>query len=218
MAIAPYGPRFRPEAFALAQQQIASIDQQDRLIFISVNAVRAFADLQPGPQQSECWAIGKATEAALGIDGWSVAPSTAAMTSEALLSLPDWQVLSGQRIAIVKGAGGRGLLSRSLRDRGAVVTEILLYERQPVLVSDERLRQILTKFTVNCVCVNSAETLAFLQQQWNPTYVDTPLALVVPSQRVASTVNRDWFDPVVVSANAGLDATLEALRAIRQKI
>ncbi len=218
MQIAPYSPAFKPEALAVAQRQVAGIGQQDRLIFISVNAVRAFAALAPDPELPDCWAIGKATELALADEGWPVAPSTAAMNSEALLSLAEWQNLRGQRITIVKGAGGRGLLASTLRDRGAIVSEMVLYERQPVVLAKETLRQILTKFTVNCVCVNSAETLAFLQQQWNPAYVDAPPAMVVPSQRVASNVNKEWFDPVVVSANAGLDATLEALRAIRQTI
>lgn len=218
MGIAPYSIQFKPDALRSAQRQIAELNQHDRLIFISVNAVRAFAKHSPDTDLPNCWAIGKATEKALLADGRAVAPSTAAMNTEALLALPEWQSLNGQRIAIVKGVGGRGLLADALRSRGALVTEIELYERQPIMLPDERLRQILTKFTVNCVCVNSAETLAFLQQQWNPTYVDAPPALVVPSQRVASNVNKEWFDPVVVSANAGLDATLEALRAIRHTI
>lgn len=218
MRIAPYSDVFRPEAFEQAQQRLAEIQQYDRLIFISVNAVKALADLLPGQVLPPCWAIGNATEMALKRQGWPVAPSERAMNSEALLSLPEWRQVESQRIAIIKGAGGRGLLAQTLVERGAEVTGIPLYERQPISLPESRLRQLLTEFNVNCVCVNSAETLAFLQQQWNPACVDAPPTLVVPSQRVASAVNEEWFSPVVVSANAGLDATLEALRAIRQTI
>lgn len=218
MRIAPYSETFKPEAFARAQQRLVDIQQYDRLIFISVNAVSALARFLPERQLPNCWAIGRATETAIQREGWPVAPSESAMNSEALLSSPEWRQVAGQRIAIIKGEGGRGLLAQTLVERGAEITEIPLYERESIRLPESRLRQLLTEFTVNCVCVNSSETLAFLQQQWNPSYVDRPPALVVPSQRVASTVNNEWFGPVVVSANAGLDATLEALRAIRQTI
>jgi uroporphyrinogen-III synthase len=112
--------------------QAARILQQWRdapvWIFTSVNAVRFARQLDAGVWPDTVVAVGPATAAALqqlGIE--PVVPDVHA--SEGVLALPVLQQVAAARVLIVTGEGGRDLLQRSLRARGAEVERAEVYRR-----------------------------------------------------------------------------------------
>lgn len=102
-------------------------------IFISANAVREgwphLFNLKASPPP--LMAVGAATAQRLvTLTGCAVLHPSDGADSDALLRLPELQQIRGQRVAIVRGEGGREQLSQALRARGAEVTYVECYRRQ----------------------------------------------------------------------------------------
>lgn len=126
---------------SLSKDQRGELVEYDKIVFISANAVKRFAEegleaeiFQPGDASVKTpglFAIGQATvkvgrEAGLNLQ----TAEGAQFDSEALLARADLQSLQGQHILIVKGEGGRDKLQSELEQRGAKVENLILYRRQ----------------------------------------------------------------------------------------
>lgn len=121
-----------------AQSVLATIAENDLIVFTSANAARfagaLLPDLASRVGRSRIASVGDATAAALeriGIMSNHV-PSDGT-SSEALLAMEtfDESHMAGLRVSIVKGEGGRDLLARELEQRGAQVTCVEVYRRRP---------------------------------------------------------------------------------------
>lgn len=130
IAIAPL------DDYEKADAQFKQLDQVDRLIFISSNAVhnampRIQALWPKGlPAQLKFAAIGPVTAQTLAEYGiQSVLIPQDRFDSESLLAMPEMQVVSAQNIMIVRGIGGRELLAQTLSQRGATVNFAECYQR-----------------------------------------------------------------------------------------
>ena len=134
------------------------------VVFTSVNAVEGWFGLAPGVPPGGlppvALAVGRATAEALRarrVGG--VRTPAGRFDSEGLLACPelDAQRVRGRLVAIVKGEGGRGLLARELRRRGAEVIEADVYRRK----APERLAAMLdgVREPIDAVTVTSAEAL-----------------------------------------------------------
>lgn len=110
---------------------IARISEYDFAIFVSRNAVdKAFERMGALPADLECFAVGKATLAALEAHGARhVRVPEVGFDSEGLLQLPELQSVGGKRIVIFRGVGGRELLGDELKSRGARVDYAECYRR-----------------------------------------------------------------------------------------
>ncbi|MBN2647830.1 MAG: uroporphyrinogen-III synthase [Thiotrichales bacterium] len=107
----------------------------DWIIFTSVNAVQGWVQqgglLQMPTKRTQVLAIGRATAQAGEALGWPIRTLSAQQfDSESLLTHPAMQVLTGQKILLVKGEGGRTLLAETLTQRGAQLVLALVYRRQ----------------------------------------------------------------------------------------
>lgn len=112
-----------------------ALKDADWLIFISSNAVQYglprirdyFGEI---PADLRFAAIGPVTAAALEAEGIQhVLTPQDRFDSEALLALPEMQVVQGQKVVIVRGVGGRELLAETLTSRGAKVDFAECYQR-----------------------------------------------------------------------------------------
>ncbi len=177
----------------------------DLSIFTSANAVdRALPRIQERggfPARVETVAIGLATARALeryGITG-CLAPDQG-FTSEALLALPRFQHVTGQRILIVRGAGGRTWLADTLTARGAQVDRAEVYRREVPFIDIDPVLERWARNEIGAVVITSVESLMNLFDMLGiigqPYLHDTPLIVVsgrIHHSAVAQGCRRLWL-------------------------
>jgi len=104
--------------------------------------------------------VGHGTAAALAEHGLTVdLVPDAGFNSEALLTAPELADMTGRRVSIIRGVGGRELLASTLRARGAQVDYVEVYRRvQPALDADAAMNRWQAA-GAGAVVVTSAEGL-----------------------------------------------------------
>ena len=205
-----------------ARAALATLDHYDLVLFVSANAVEQALALRPAadwPAGLRCAALGAGTVRTLarhGLPVQLVAPPP--HDSEALLALPQLQDLSGQRILIIRGVGGRELLGETLRARGAAVNYAEVYQRTR---PDSDTRDILAAWAqgaVDVVTVTSGEALqnlvAMLGESGRGRLLTTPL-VVVSGRMVQQALALGFTSPRLAEA-AGDAALMAALIAWRR--
>lgn len=203
------------------RQRLAAMNKFDAVIFISRNAaeigLKQIAAAGSRLEHQQVFAVGVGTAARLhelGV-GKVHAPRNE-FSSEGLLKLPELSAheISGKRVLIVRGVGGRELLAQALQQRGAEVDYCEVYERR---VPSARLAEVLKDHGVvhpDIVVVTSPEALTNLadkiDQENLPALFDVPL--MVAGSRTAREADRLGFslEPVVVD-NPGDASLIEAL-------
>jgi len=137
------------------------------------------------------------------------------MTSEGLLALPQLQDLTGQRVLLVKGEGGRQALATRLFERGAAVEELACYRRAAPSLGSGELAQKLDQWDIGLIMISSGEGLANLLALLSPaeTTKFSYITLLVPSARVAEMALAAGFGRVITAENASDSAMLRALAA-----
>jgi len=139
-----------------------------------------------------------------------------AYNSESLLALEEmWQV-SGKKIIIFRGEGGRELLADTLRERGATVSYAEVYCRAIPAGSREQLNHALQEGDIDIITVSSNEGMQNLYQMTDAENRDKLLhvPLVVMSHRTALFAGKLGFtqSPIIApqSSDEGLVAAIEA--------
>lgn len=209
------------------KNRMLALDDYRHVIFISANAVECgmawLTRLWPKQQQGRQWpagirwyAIGRATAQQLASYDVDAVAGHDAMNSETLLANPQLQAVSGERILIVRGVGGRETLAHTLRERGAQVDYCEVYERHAAHYTEPRLREFFNG-NDNAIIANSGETLLALlaqadAEQLRQRLLQTPV--IVPGERVAQLANEKGFANVVAAKNASADATIAALKTL----
>ena len=138
-----------------------SLDLYDVAIFVSANAVEYGAP-PPGtwPSRIVTYAPGPGTAetlAAVGIPNAQV-PVTS-LDSEGLLELPSLADVSGKRIVIFRGEGGREFLGNTLRARGATVDHVPCYRRVPPQTGADGLVDAMREGRAHALTLTSSEGL-----------------------------------------------------------
>ncbi len=137
-------------------------------------------------------------------------------SSEGLLNLAILKNIKGQKIAIFKGKGGRGLLAPSLQQQGAIVTIFDCYERRcptPTLGLEKQIH--IPKNSVFIVTSseglqNLAFLLHFAQPMNKPDWRDCHLLLI--SDKMCSLARKlGHKGKIDVADNASDEAILKAL-------
>jgi uroporphyrinogen-III synthase len=201
------------------KQLISRLDQFDIAIFISSNAVRftlkLLADQCSRPAGLHIAAIGQATAAALEQCGWGadLVPEVA-FNSEALLAMPQLHNVSGRRIIIFRGEGGRELLGDTLVNRGAQVVYANVYRRALPELDIKKLIQPWMQAQNSAVIVTSQEGLdnlfMLLDADAGKRLRQTPI--VVISERILDKARQHGIQALVMIAKQASDeALLETL-------
>lgn len=186
--------RIEPDGDADAQRdRLLAQPAHDGWIFTSSNAVRAVQQL--GIREfAPCYAIGEATATALQEAGApAVVFPRGGSNSESLLALEELQAIRGKRFLLCAGVGGRDLIERELRARGAEVERLSLYRRLPEAHSSDEVEAALQE--TDAVIVTSGEGLQQLLDLATPAQAQALRTglLVVPSPRVLELARRQGF-------------------------
>lgn len=150
-------------------------------------------------------AVGKATAAALQRAGIAVSLIPEDPSSEGLFNLPELQQLQNKNIIIFRGRSGRTLLDEILRQRGAIVSEVLLYERIPSIWTPkqyETLTEHLINTKIHCILGLSVDSITYFMSHLEPDALSTEhkkirdIPWLVMSPRVAYHAKKTGINKV----------------------
>jgi uroporphyrinogen-III synthase len=190
-------------------------------IFISPNAVDHALPVilahGPWPAGTVPAAVGPGTVKALAVHGVAgcIAPEER-FDSEALLALPALagERVSGKRIVIFRGDGGRELLADMLRARGALVEYVTCYRRAGPAGGVQPLLERWRAGRLDALTVSSSEGLrhlvGLLDDEGRSFLARTPV--FVPHARIAENARVAGLHKIILTdaADAGILAGLLA--------
>lgn len=177
-----------------------NFNEFDLAIFISANAVKYSI-----PVNIESFAVGKATANCLKTAKFPAPP----FNTEALLEMPEMQesAISGKKIVIFRGEGGRELLANTLKQRGANVTYINVYKRvQPPVPA------WIHNIKIDLIIITSSEGLQnFMNMLDGHAWIrNTPMVLI--STRIKVVAEKlGIIAPIFVAPKASDDGLLAAI-------
>ncbi len=196
-------------------QQLAQIDQYDIVIFISANAVQYALQRCPHwpnglPANLMVAAVGNKTAASLHTHNIAVdVLPKQGFNTESLLESPLLHSVEGKQIAIIRGIGGRNLLADTLRQRGAKVTYIEVYQR---VLPKQRLCSVNIHLNCDIITLTSQQGLRNLITLCDNKDWLFSTALASNSQRTAKLARELGFtDDIIVSPEPDDDAMVAAI-------
>jgi uroporphyrinogen-III synthase len=207
--------RPRPDRAAV-RASVGPTDRYDLVVFVSANAVRFGVDILENRRDAPVAAIGQATAAALNAAGIRVSlmPAEGA-DSESLLALPQLAHMTGQRVLIVRGSGGRDLLQEAMTSRGAQVQYAEVYIREPArpaIQLQSEVESLWRQGGISAYTATSVELLEALVGIVTPRCRELmdSTALVTGSERVAAATSRLGLGSPIILADSPEDAALIA--------
>lgn len=172
------------------------LDRFHWVIFISANAVK-FAQKVYNigskiSSHTQVATIGKATakasvETGIRVDLIPAAP----FNTESLLKASAMQNVKGLKCLVVRGKGGREVLGDCLRERGAKVNYVEVYQRLQPKTDISPLVESWQNKSINVIVVTSGEALHNLVEMMKPKafyLLETTLMLVISSRLKAKAL------------------------------
>jgi uroporphyrinogen-III synthase len=183
------------------------LDHYDKIIFVSKSSVSFGLPLLENywpqwPSRLQWFSVGPGTAEALS--HYSVVASFPSLAgSEGLLALAGLQEVAGQQILIVRGAGGRELLGRSLGGSGASVTYLETYRR---LLLQHDFSNLVQGTIVILTSAEILENFTSLSSNNLRGY-----HAVVPSSRLEQIARTHFFRGVTNAGGASDEALYDAV-------
>lgn len=212
-------PLSEPEA---AIALVKRLDDFDIAIFISQNAVSHGLDLinryarLPDHLKLATVGLGSAKLLEKRARAADIMPQDI-YNSETLLAMPALQTMQGKRVVIFRGVGGRNLLARTLRERGAEVHYAEVYQRQCPNADIGQLAQDWQQHPMDYISITSAESLKNLVTLCHKggnilTNKLLKAQLVMVNQRLAELAEHYHFKlPPLLASKASDEALLAAM-------
>jgi len=176
-----------PRDTSAIEADMALLPRPDIALFVSRNAVTHGLAYAAGAIKG---AVGPSTAAAIEASGQMVEiQPEQGFDSESLLAEPALRAVSGRSIRIIRGDGGRELLADTLRERGATVDYLSVYERMLPACSPELLAEVEAVWrggglhAITVMSVRSLKNLIVLLPDWCKQRI-ADVALVTPAARV----------------------------------
>ncbi|MEI8208632.1 MAG: uroporphyrinogen-III synthase [Methylococcales bacterium] len=198
---------------------LAQLDSYQWLVFISANAVTMHSNHSDNDKikkfkSARVAAIGHATAKALVKAGWSVdLTAGSGFDSAALLAMPEWQQITGQRFLIIRGQGGREELATVLQSRGATVDYLAVYKRIVPDSDRSQVQSLLEQDKLDVITITSGEALqnllVMLEKCFQERLFDIPL--VVVSNRIGQIAAETGFKRIAVTHSPSDSAILETV-------
>ncbi len=199
--------------------RLRRLDDYHKAIFVSRRAAQlslSWCDRQgrPWPPHLQCFAVGERSAEPLRARRIAVNVPACGANSEMLLALPELQQVSGQRVLILRGEGGRTLLADTLAARGADVDYCDLYRRVVDVGQTRQLQNLLASKSQLLVVIHSVE-LMYAVRQVLGAESQSLLAhhcLLVPGERVAAEVRRVCGAKIIVAPSAATEHMVAEIR------
>jgi uroporphyrinogen-III synthase len=201
------------------RNSVAHLSDPDIVVFVSRNAVEHGIRFTGN---AEIAVIGPATAKAVDAAGRVVDIQPAdGFDSEHLLAEKRLQDVAGQHVRIIRGNQGRELLAEELKQRGAAVEYLSVYERRLPEVGPDTLADIERQWRqglINVVTVMSVQSLAnlvALLPEWCVSQLEsTPL--VTPAGRVIKeALERYPASRPILAPGPGADDMVQAIIALQ---
>jgi len=176
-----------PRQGAVVDAEAANLPIPDIAIFVSRNAV---TEGLAHAQNALVGAIGPTTAATIRSTGQSVdIESAEGFDSESLLKETALQHVAGKQVRIIRGSEGREMLADTLRERGAIVNYLSVYERTLPDIDQTMLAEVETAWrdgrihVVTAMSVQTLKNLSLLLPTWCREQLGS-VPLVTPAARV----------------------------------
>lgn len=204
------------------QTSVAHLGKPDIVVFVSRNAVEHGIRFTG---DAEIAVIGPATARAVIAAGRVVDIQPAeGYDSEHLLAEERLQNVAGQRVRIIRGNQGRELLADELKQRGAIVEYLSVYERRLPEVGPDMLADLERQWrqgrinVVTAMSIQSLGNLVDLLPDWCAAQLEsTPL--VTPAGRVIKeALERYPASRPILAAGPGAEDMVQAIIAINRPI
>lgn len=211
-------PMADAETARVALQAASSCAQ---LVFTSPAAVRFAARLHPlrALTTQRVYAIGRGTALALARHGvQAIHPAGSAMRSEGLLALPDFAARHFAKrdsdVGVVTAPGGRGLIVRALRARGARVRIAEVYRRLPPRLGPRHVEALRASQAPRALLLTSIEALENALGALPTDAVDIlrDTLVVASSPRLSALAAGHGFARVIEAGAPTPQALLDALQ------
>ena len=192
---------------------IDNLSKFDIAIFISPTAVQKTLDkIKSLPENLTLAVIGSSTEAMLNKYGYQAQIVPDDFNTESLLQHLSLQQenITGKKIVIFRGVGGRDLLGNTLIQRGANVTYAEIYCREKNQLETLNQQQ-LSKIDVLTVTSNEGLQNLFDLTDDESRSLLNKLPIIVPGERAHTLATQLGFNHIIQAANATDDACLQAL-------
>ena len=192
------------------KETILKLDQYDKLIFISQNAVEFGMPMletywPQWPVSLGWFSVGPATASKLeAFDIPVTFPENA--SSEGLLAISSFQSPVDEKVLIVRGLGGRELLKETLLSRGAVVDYLEVYERRHVDYEGDFLGVSSDEVIATLYSGEAILRLGELAKLSAMTF-----RLLVPTERLRVMAFDAGFDKVELAANQKDESMCESV-------
>ena len=210
-------PRDRAEIAADA----AALPTPDIAIFVSRNAVDHGLLHAAGAAIA---AIGPATASAILAAGQTVEihPDNG-YDSESLLAEPALHEVAGKQVRIIRGSKGRELLAETLRERGASVEYLTVYERKLPTVSPDLLAEVEMAWrdgkikAITVMSIATLDNLSTLLPEWCASQLEN-MPLVTPAARVIKeALNRYPESTPILASGPQAAAMVDAIIAMQKQ-
>ena len=206
-----------PTLKIVAEDFVLPIDDFEQVIFTSAKAVKygiekssSLSKLLP----DTLIAVGSGTAQRLKQAGYEDITIPDIYSSEGLLALETLKEIKGQSILIVKGIGGRQLLSEQLSKRGATCYALDVYRRVTTEIDQNQWQDFLAfndQQGLKIITMASVDALNALVSNIGETFNYSKIVLIVASQRIAEAAKAYSFKSLVVAKSATNDAMLSAI-------
>ncbi|WP_462156778.1 uroporphyrinogen-III C-methyltransferase [Pseudoalteromonas sp. GB56] len=132
-------PVLRIDYLATPEQQLATLNEADIAVFVSQDAVHGLHQQLPKLSNTiQCFAVGDTTAHTLKSLFNINAITPRQQDSEGLVALSQLQNVDSKNVVLVKGRGGRTVIAKTLKERGAFVNAVAVYERVALLPDSEQ--------------------------------------------------------------------------------
>jgi len=215
-------PLMAIEPVAVASTVETELENSNTFIFTSANAVtHGLSHIMSACRNASTrvLAVGRRTRELLsdhGIDARSPDREDSEGLLELLNEMDKSSPRSPNRIALIKGEGGRDLISSVLAEQGLSVVEVNCYRRIWPSVSRRTVSETLDSPEPRYIHVASGETLSRLEELCAVCGVNAHErhTVILPSDRVENQARELGWQSRIVATGASDDALLEVLSTL----